>query len=400
MCPPVSSPYVHAHGSHGYGHVHGSQHAHAYAAQAAAYAYAAALGLGPPPGLASGPREAPSARARGATRGPELVEGLPLADFIVSRLARVSCQDELAQVVQIVLPEMPALACDANAHTMLLKLFDVCGPELRSELARTFKGSMLKLSRDRHGCRIVQSGLEGVPLELQEELTSEIRTKVLFCTKHLHANFVLQKCVQLLPPHSIGFIVEELEAHATEASMHAFGCRVVQRLIEHASHERQLPRLLQALLSNIPQMAKDSYGANVLRSLLEHGSVAHQRAVMKAMGANVLEFAKTKNSSLVLEKCLEVSSFGQHSQELEQDRAELMEKFIGTDDPHPPFVQIMLHHFGNYIAQRVMTCSRGFECHRLQVLLWSAVPKLCRSTNGKHILATARKKWGFVVAEH
>lgn len=64
---------------------------------------------------------------------------------------------------------------------------------------------MLKLTRDKRGCWVLQQALEcseGVA-ELQDAFKEELKGKVLSCSQHLHGNFVLQKCVEALPPQPL-----------------------------------------------------------------------------------------------------------------------------------------------------------------------------------------------------
>ena len=62
----------------------------------------------------------------------------------------------------------------------------------------------------------MQQVLQYVPSELQEIIQAELRGRILLCSQHLHGNFVLQKCVELLPG-TISFILRELKNHVLEA---------------------------------------------------------------------------------------------------------------------------------------------------------------------------------------
>jgi len=123
---------------------------------------------------------------------------------------------------------------------------------------------------------------------------------------------------------------------------------VLQRLIEHCSHGDQLRRLIEVLMQAVPVLARDTYGHNVIRAVLSYGEVDQKRHIIRCcVQMNVLEMARNRQSSLVLEKCLDVATG-----ELEEERHELLAAILWG--PGPPLLEILLDRFGNYIAQRVI----------------------------------------------
>eukprot|EP00438_Fugacium_kawagutii_P030848 Skav210409 [mRNA] locus=scaffold1416:346185:346427:- [translate_table: standard] len=79
----------------------------------------------------------------------------------------------------------------------------------------------------------MQAALEEASPDFQQAFANELQGKGLKLCQHLHANFVLQKYVELMPSSSASFLLEELTPHAMEVAVHVYGCRVLQRLIEH-----------------------------------------------------------------------------------------------------------------------------------------------------------------------
>ncbi|CAJ1373727.1 unnamed protein product [Effrenium voratum] len=140
-------------------------------------------------------------------------------------------------------------------------------------------------------------------------------------------------------------------------------------------------------MQQVPRLVKDTYGHNVIRAVLSYGEVEHQRAIIRHVISNVLESARNRQSSLVLEKCLDIATG-----ELVEERMLLMAELLWGEGP--PLLEIMLDRFGNYIAQRVIQMSWGAEEQRLQEILESVKPRLRQSTNGKRILQAARRKFG------
>ena len=53
-------------------------------------------------------------------------------------------------------------------------------------------------------------------------------------------------------------------------STHPYGCRVIQRILEHCTSE-QTTSILQELHDSTEQLLQDQYGNYVIQHVLEHG---------------------------------------------------------------------------------------------------------------------------------
>ena len=118
-----------------------------------------------------------------------------------------------SMLVSALLPEVPSLASHPYGAGVISELFCHCqdlklGPAVNA-LSSCLKGSLLRLTKDRFGCRVVQAALREALPEFQQSFTSELKGQVLCLSLHLHANFVLQKCIELLEPRVGVFLVEE-----------------------------------------------------------------------------------------------------------------------------------------------------------------------------------------------
>jgi len=309
----------------------------------------------------------------------------------------------LGLLIAALRPQVVELGCDASATGVVQQLFTVCSdrPALRVQLTESLGGSILKMSKDKHGCVAIQHALEMAPLEMQCLIGSELKGKVFYCSRHMHGNFVMQKIIQTLPPSALTFIMLELKETVVAAALHIYACRVLQRLIEHCGHSPELLSLLEDLMlpgEQLQRLVKDPYSSNVIRTLVVCGSVENARVVMRLFSEDVMKYSRNRHASLVLEKCLEVSA-GPKASELAEDRATLMTAFFSssTRSASPPLLQIMLDRFGNYIVQRVIETSTGAEKDEVKRLLMLAWPKLQNAAAGKHILSAANKKFSFKV---
>merc|ERR1719203_1017926 len=101
-------------------------------------------------------------------------------------------------------------------------------------------------------------------------MAGELGKNVDGCIESMHGNHVIQKCVERMPPDSVGFIIRAVEARTAEMASHMYGCRVVQRLLEHCS-PAQLATMLDEILANTAKLAQDPYGNYVIQHTLQHG---------------------------------------------------------------------------------------------------------------------------------
>ncbi|CAE7028638.1 APUM5 [Symbiodinium sp. CCMP2456] len=363
--------------------------------------------FGPPPGLEKSLPTLLSGKAKSRRARRESDPKVPKADCAIctkegaqalcAQLAGLQApyiSNFRSELVLSLLPDLPSLACDPHASQVIMQLItldDDLSLELCKKIVRRLRGSLLKLTKDKHGCWIVQQALQCVPAELHPLLAFELRGKVLACSQHLHGNFVLQKCVELLSHGDVGFIVEELKNHAVDAASHIYSCRVLQRIIEHCPHDSPgMTELLNNLLTT-----------GQLQKLAMDPQPMHLQHIARLFvdDCNILAYARNRHSSLVLERVLEAMT-GEFRRELQEERDALMVALLGDEASNPPFTQMALDRFGNYIAQRVIEDSHGTEQQRILHLLTALGPKLRRAVNGRHILQAARRKFGSQLSFH
>mmetsp|Transcript_11078 Transcript_11078/g.22938 ORF Transcript_11078/g.22938 Transcript_11078/m.22938 type:complete len:421 (+) Transcript_11078:68-1330(+) len=127
-----------------------------------------------------------------------------------------------------------------------------------------WSGRVWSLSRDPAGCREVQAALEAAGSEEERQaLAGELRGRVSEALRCPHANFVLQKCIAVIRPRNLQFIVDEIlfkgAGAVAHVARHKYGCRIIQRLLEHLS-PAQLHGLVDDLLEDAMTTCKHPYG--------------------------------------------------------------------------------------------------------------------------------------------
>jgi len=163
-------------------------------------------------------------------------------------------------------------------------------------------GRVWELSRHAQGSRLVQAALDMASQEQREVLALELRGGVAKAARCPHGNHVLQKCVAVLRPEALQFIVEELlarEGLVSQIARHRYGCRVVNHLLRRCPPQ-QLSGLTEALLAEALVLACHTFGQFAIRELLELGSEEVRYRLVRALEQNMGAIGRSKTAGGVV----------------------------------------------------------------------------------------------------
>jgi hypothetical protein len=182
---------------------------------------------------------------------------------------------------------------------------------VQSPVSYWWRGRIWALSRDPAGCREVQRMLDTDSEAERVALAKELRGHVHEAMRCPHANYVLQKVLSTLRPEQLCFIVEELEskgpAAVAQVARHKYGCRIVQRLLEHCS-QPQAERVIGALFADVVGNCIHPYGNYAMQKVLEHGPAEERRGLIDALCKHVATLGSDTYGSSVLAKALACGS--------------------------------------------------------------------------------------------
>ena len=68
-------------------------------------------------------------------------------------------------------------------------------------------------------------------------LVSELEGNILRCVKDQNGNHVIQKIIECLPKEKLDFIIQSFQGQVMQLSTHPYGCRVIQRILEHCQDD-------------------------------------------------------------------------------------------------------------------------------------------------------------------
>lgn len=155
---------------------------------------------------------------------------------------------------------------------MIQRLLDKGDEHVVTEVHRALNGRFLLFSLHVYGCRIVQKLLEAATSTIRESIATELEPFTLFCIGDQNANHVLQKCVEVVQPSDgIGGILTQIADEALQLARHSFGCRLVQRLLQHSTLTDVREQVIVAILSDLLDLTKDQYGNYVVQHLVQYG---------------------------------------------------------------------------------------------------------------------------------
>jgi len=274
-------------------------------------------------------------------------------------------------------PPIEEVLTTEEKKTDLINQLELGGDSVHKAVS-SLLGSVLKMSLEPLGCRVIQSALDVASTAEKEALVAELRTHVQLATTSPHANFVIQKVIEVLPVNSTNFVAEELLANAADVAQHRFGCRVLSRLVEHhlcgnvASSSTN--KLIDQVLLETDQLIRHNFARHVLELILEHGSEAHKHIIANTIRSNAIYYAKNRCASYVVEKALSLCSAS--------DTHAIVSALMADSKQ---FLMLAVHECGVHVVQALMR-SNTEPVHKAKELLLEDVQNIKASKYGKRLL--------------
>mmetsp|Transcript_83288 Transcript_83288/g.201931 ORF Transcript_83288/g.201931 Transcript_83288/m.201931 type:complete len:424 (-) Transcript_83288:290-1561(-) len=187
------------------------------------------------------------------------------------------------------------------------------GGQAQAETLASLCCSVRRLALAPDGCRAVQAALEVAPREAAEAILGELRGHVREAVESPHANYVIQKAVEVVPGCSCGFIVEELCGIGSAVARHRYGCRVLCRLLEHAAATAGLAQLVDEVLEDAADLCRHPFAHHVMQAILEHGAPGQKSQVYAVLYADIYHNAQHRCASHLVEAALLYCSAAEQS---------------------------------------------------------------------------------------
>ncbi|KAJ8770987.1 hypothetical protein K2173_022888 [Erythroxylum novogranatense] len=302
--------------------------------------------------------------------------------FIQQKL-ETATMGEKNMVYQEIMPQALALMTDVFGNYVIQKFFEHGLPSQQRELAGKLFGHVLTLSLQMYGCRVIQKAIEVVDLDQKIKMVEELDGHVMRCVRDQNGNHVIQKCIECVPEENIQFIVSTFFDQVVTLSTHPYGCRVIQRILEHCQDPKTQSKVMDEILGSVSMLAQDQYGNYVVQHVLEHGKPHERSAIIKDLAGKIVQMSQQKFASNVVEKCL---TFGGPN-----ERQLLVNEMLGTTDENEPLQAMMKDQFANYVVQKVLETCEDQQRELILTRIKVHLNALKKYTYGKHIVARVEK---------
>mmetsp|Transcript_67399 Transcript_67399/g.197922 ORF Transcript_67399/g.197922 Transcript_67399/m.197922 type:complete len:420 (+) Transcript_67399:178-1437(+) len=317
------------------------------------------------------------------------------ARFLASKLQSGLAGEEKDKIFEAVLPEAAKLALGRETSLLVQRLMEHDSEDQRLALAEKFRGEVLALSTNEHGCHVIQKAAELLPEDARTSLVAELNGKVNECISSKHGNFVIQCVVRHMSPEEVGFILDEVTEKVETLAVHQFGCRVIQRLLERCTSSQVEP-LVEGIMSRLDAVAKDRHGNYVVQCLMERASKEVKTKIIDAIRSDLVSFATNKAATHLVEKCFQVTTAGEDAEFLKDEREWLYRAVLdeADDGATSTLERLMQDKSGHFAVQSVIRHSREGEREELERRVLAKEEELNGTPTGKHILAAMRKAMG------
>ncbi|KAK0402940.1 hypothetical protein QR680_016626 [Steinernema hermaphroditum] len=308
--------------------------------------------------------------------------------FIQQKLERAS-QKEKQAVFEEVIAHAHPLMTDVFGNYVIQKFFEYGTQEQKSQLTGAIRGNVLNLALQMYGCRVIQKALESIDPQQQLEILKEMEGQVLRCAKDQNGNHVVQKVIERVEPHRLQFIIDAfVKGNNNDTvftlSTHPYGCRVIQRVLEHCIEEQKRP-VLEQLHANIKTLVTDQYGNYVIQHVIEHGALDDRDRIVAQIRGEVLKFAQHKFASNVIEKCLTCGAA--------HHKNSLITEVCGNFNDGTPtaLLDMMRDPYANYVVQKMLDVADSPHRKKMMLAIKPHIPALRKFNYGKHIITKLEK---------
>jgi len=321
--------------------------------------------------------------------------------FIQKRL-KLGSMEEKRLALTTALSAIDDLAYDQYGNFLLQGLFEFGSADMKRELiGAIYTQDIVALCLHVCGCRVIQKALICLDQNDLCRLFTEFHDKVFTLNHDPNGNHVIQRCIQAMSyfarnaanngdpdlasslSDQMQFIIDDIITHVKKLSMHRYGCRVVQRAIEHCV-DHQKNAVLESVISHYPTLLTDQYGNYVVQQVLACGNEAHQGAIVKTLTEEgvLLSLSMHKFASNVVEKVL-VHGESQHRVKVLE---EMLKDTRNDEGGYCCLIELAKDPIANYVVNRAIEVSESDYKERIRNLISSNRQELSKSPYAKYVL--------------
>lgn len=202
-----------------------------------------------------------------------------------------------------------------------------------------FRGSLVQLSTDQHGSRLIQEKLDHCSADERGIIFAELYPESLRLMSDVFGNYVIQKLIEHGTPAQVYALCEKLQGHVLNLSLGTYGCRVVQKAFEHMSQDQKVV-LGRELKPYVLHCVRDQNANHVIQKILEQLPASELDFISSAFEGHVGILASHCYSCRVLQRIFAYCTEPQYRSLL--------------NEMHRDALRLMQDQYGNYVVQWVL----------------------------------------------
>eukprot|EP00405_Crypthecodinium_cohnii_P022463 CAMPEP_0206466476 /NCGR_PEP_ID=MMETSP0324_2-20121206/28478_1 /ASSEMBLY_ACC=CAM_ASM_000836 /TAXON_ID=2866 /ORGANISM="Crypthecodinium cohnii, Strain Seligo" /LENGTH=528 /DNA_ID=CAMNT_0053939593 /DNA_START=106 /DNA_END=1692 /DNA_ORIENTATION=- len=166
-----------------------------------------------------------------------------------------------------------------------------------------------------------------------------------------HGNHVLTKVIEEVPdPLEYPFLEQIEKINPIKLARHRFGCRVLERLIEHGQAEK-FREFGEIYAEQAAELCRHQFGNFVIQHLLEHGPDSLKPMIIEKMLPSIQQLATHRTASHVVQQALKCTWHTEDGAETNY-RAEIWAGVVGDNDDQ--FREVAASRYGNYVVEELL----------------------------------------------
>lgn len=305
---------------------------------------------------------------------------------VLQRAVETCTPTERDGVYEELLPAVLDLATDVAGNYVVQKLLEHGSQRAIRGLVTALRADALRLSMDPYGCRVMQRCLDASTEEERISLLKQLEPNMPQLVEDLNGNHVVQKCIEVIPS-ACRVIVGAFTGKVGDLATHGYGCRVVQRLLEHCRERAEIVPILEEVLKRVHALVSDQYGNYVVQHVVVNGHPQYRFAVTTRLRGHFALLSSHKHASNVVEKMYEYATPQLRDAIIE----ELMRPHRQHQDSQGEVLSGALYaatdQYGNYVMQKLFEVCDENQRETLARHLTPSIDRIRRAPFGKHFAA-------------
>lgn len=208
----------------------------------------------------------------------------------------------------------------------------------------------------------------------QAAMVKELEHYVHKCVCDQNGNHVIQKAIERVPMEHIQFIINAFKGHIGRYAAHSYGCRVIQRLLEHCN-DLDRRSILSELSTIINPLVTDQFGNYVIQHMIARGPNADRNRVIAVVQTRLVELSKHKFASNVVEKSIQYGS--------DRQRSDMIQFLITRNhNGESPLSVLIRDQYANYVVREFLPPAIAYPMSQIKYLTFDFLLEKLLTVNG------------------